>query len=172
MSKLGVVLTNLVNRAEGHRPPCSASTELKSGLKVTAHPTSTGLAVLSLTRTETTPPSQKEAEVCADHLGWTERQIANGHTRLGWPCLLIWRTRPADAPQEPAKEAAPVQTDEVCATCHHGQPDADLITCTLGWEAHERPVSSHPGVPLPLLSPQSGCMARGGRWLHQLGGKS
>lgn len=164
MSKLGVILTQLVNRAERNRPPCSASTELKSGLKVTAHPTSTGLAALSLTRTETTPPSQKEAEVCADYLGWTDRQIANGHTRLGWPCLLIWRMRPA-------KEPAPVQPGEVCATCHHAQPDGELIACQLGWEAHERPVSSHTGVPLPLLSPGCGCMARGGRWLHQLGGK-
>ena len=52
----------------------------------------------------------------------------------------------------------------VCGLCRHGQPDWDLIACNLGWEAHERPVTSHPGLPLPLLSPHCRCMALTNRW--------
>ena len=69
----------------------------------------------------------------------------------------------------------------VCGLCRYGEPDWDLIACTLGWEAHEAlfysapsPAigketawiagSSHTGVPRPLLSPRCRCMALTDRW--------
>ncbi|MFT2721677.1 hypothetical protein ACMT4L_16930 [Deinococcus sp. A31D244] len=66
-----------------------------------------------------------------------------------------------------------------CGTCAHGTPDGVDVACTLGWEAHdalwldpppwapgkwEPTAAGHPGVPLPLLTPDTGCMATGGRW--------
>ncbi|GAA3997264.1 hypothetical protein GCM10022631_04740 [Deinococcus rubellus] len=70
------------------------------------------------------------------------------------------------AGQEVTVNSRLVLQGAVCGLCRHGEPDWDLVTCTLGWEGHERPVSSHPGVPLPLLAPQTHCMALGGnRWL-------
>lgn len=58
--------------------------------------------------------------------------------------------------------ATPTLSGPVCGTCRHAEPDWDLVACTLGWEGHERPISSHSGVPLPLLAPQTRCMALGG----------
>lgn len=63
-----------------------------------------------------------------------------------------------------------------CGTCRHGTPDGSDVACTLGWEAHdalwtslpgrrwEPTTAGHPGVPLPLLTPGTPCMATGGRW--------
>lgn len=58
----------------------------------------------------------------------------------------------------------------------HGTPDGPDVACTLGWEAHDALWQSlpgkrwaessmgHPGTPLPLLTPDTACMATGGRW--------
>ncbi|GAA5514920.1 hypothetical protein Dcar01_03684 [Deinococcus carri] len=67
---------------------------------------------------------------------------------------------------------------EVCGLCRHGEPEWDgMVACTLGWEAHDNVwrelprkqwqavQMGHPGVPLPLLTPNCRCMAVGGRWL-------
>ncbi|WP_293915001.1 hypothetical protein [Deinococcus sp.] len=71
----------------------------------------------------------------------------------------------ADA--DAALSAAPVRSlppRQVCGNCQHGEQDRELIACTLGWAAHEKPVSSHPGVPVPLLAPQTGCMCLKASW--------
>lgn len=90
---------------------------------------------------------------------------------------------------ERAARSAGELRGEACGLCRHGEPEWDgMIACTLGWEAHDglwswqRPekggdsagglpgqwvpsTAAHPGVPRPLLAPQTRCMAVGGRWL-------
>ena len=152
MSKLGLILTNLVTRSQAERPPCPVSTVLKSGLKVAAYQTAQGHPCLSLTRTVTQKPSQKEAEVCADHLGWVNPRIVSSTTRSGLPCLLVW----------PAQEALTVAP--TCGTCDHWTPTSPSMgECQLGWEAHDnlrdskgKPTTAgHAGLPLPEM--QTGC---------------
>lgn len=84
----------------------------------------------------------------------------------------------AQEPASPQPQAKAV-TGQVCGTCRHGTPDLGDVACTLGWEAHEQYwcerektsiTGAHPGVPLPLLAPQTKCMALGGRWLPRVAG--
>lgn len=152
MSKLGFILTDLVTRAEAKRPPCPTSTVLKSGLKIAAYQTAQGHPCLSLTRTASQKPSQKEAEVCADHLGWAGARIVSSSTRAGLPCLLVW-----PAPVTPA----PAPT---CGTCDHWTPTSPSMgECQLGWEAHDnlrdsRGRATHGGHGALLLPEmQAGC---------------
>lgn len=64
----------------------------------------------------------------------------------------------------------------ICSTCQHGTPDGyGMVECQLGWEAHDNlwhqprfkrdpwtpATMGHPGVPLPLLTPETRCMAHG-----------
>ena len=80
----------------------------------------------------------------------------------------------------------PTLTGKVCGTCRHGQPDGLLIACTLGWEFHDPrqakvyntrtrkadldAILPHPGVPVPLLAPQTHCMALHNNWLPKKAG--
>ena len=91
MSKLGFILQNLMAGAQVDHP---ATTRLPSGLSVTARLTREGLRCLSLTRTETQAPSQKEAETCAGHLGWTGARIVTATSRNGRFCLLVFEAWP------------------------------------------------------------------------------
>lgn len=84
-------------------------------------------------------------------------------------------------PRRTARPAPPPTT--ICATCAHGQSDGyGMVECQLGWEAHDNvwgnvregrkwtwiPMAmGHPGVPKPLLAPQTACMVPGGAWKLQ-----
>ena len=109
MSRLGFILQNLM---AGAQVDCPATTRLPSGLNVTARLTREGMRCLSLTRTETQKPSQKEAEVCADHLGWVGARIITATTRSGRPCLLVFESWPAVQPPEPEPTPLPTLTPE------------------------------------------------------------
>ena len=109
MSKLSFTLQNLIAGAQVDHP---ATTRLPSGLNVTARLTREGRRCLSLTRTETQAPSQKEAEVCADHLGWVNARIVTATTRSGKPCLLVFESWPAVQPPAPEPTPPPKLTPE------------------------------------------------------------
>lgn len=162
MSKLGFILQHLVDGAQVDRP---ATTRLPSGLNVTARLTREGLRCLSLTRTETQKPSEKEAQVCADHLGWKEVQIVSSTTRTGKPCLLVW-------PNEKKKTAA--SASPTCGSCDHWTPTSPSMgECQLGWEAHDnlrdskgKPTTGgHGGLPLPETQAGCSCAATVGNQL-------
>lgn len=117
MSKLGAILAALVAQTEGNHPPCPASTTLKSGLRATAAVRSTDQqTVLLLSRTPSTPPSHKEAEVCADHLGWAHPVITSYTSRGGKPCLMV--VRGGDQPETSTQQSAGTCTHQFEMTAH------------------------------------------------------
>ncbi|MVN86873.1 hypothetical protein GO986_08860 [Deinococcus sp. HMF7620] len=90
----------------------------------------------------------------------------------------------APAVASPAPAAAAPLIGQVCGTCRHGRPDGCDVACTLGWAAHdglwldpppwapgkwEPAEMGHGGLPLPLLTPRTRCMATGDRWLPRTG---
>lgn len=108
---------------------------------------------------------------------WTLEPDALANVRAHWKATTAPAT--AETHPDPAPLPAATLTGQVCATCGHGSPDGyGMVECQLGWEAHDnlyrepyRPeqrwepaTMGHPGVPLPLLAPQTKCMAVGGRW--------
>lgn len=121
-------------------------------------------------------PSRKECEIVARDAGFTH------------PSYRMWRCQESDEAfllterqAEAAPSAAPELRGEVCGLCRHGErADCGMVACALGWEAHDNlwslevtkkgkrwvpALMGHPGVPVPLLAPQTRCMAAGGRWL-------
>lgn len=120
-------------------------------------------------------PGRKECEIVARDAGFTH------------PAYRMWRCQESDeafllTERPPAAHpAAPELRGEVCGLCRHGErAGCGMVACELGWEAHDglwsQEVSKkgkrwvpalmgHPGVPVPLLAPQTRCMAVGGRWL-------
>ncbi len=73
---LAEILAGLLERAQHLKPGQHVDTRLGSGLKViVGRAASTGRRVISLSRTSSTAPSRKEAEVVAAHAGWTGAEI-------------------------------------------------------------------------------------------------
>ena len=91
MSRLGHLLTRLLSEAASDPTGKAASFTLGSGLRVTAFYLSDASPAVMLTRTPTVPPSRREAQTCANHLGWDGALISTRRTRRGWPCLVVWR---------------------------------------------------------------------------------
>ncbi|WP_415788355.1 hypothetical protein [Deinococcus saxicola] len=92
MSRLTIILTDLITRAQsGHPVPF---TKLASGLRVAVRCLPGGGRQMSLTRTASQKPSVKEAEVCRDHAAWPLASIEEARTVSGLPCLLITEARP------------------------------------------------------------------------------
>ncbi|MDO4246854.1 MAG: hypothetical protein Q4C89_12590 [Deinococcus sp.] len=132
-------------------------------------------------------PSRKECEVIARDAGFQNPKYQTWKCKEADEAFLLTEGPQILTPLVPvlAPAAAPVAVrearegselrGEVCGLCRHGQRDEyGLIACTLGWEAHDGlwseikktwAVMGHPGVPVPLLSPQCRCMAVGGRWV-------
>lgn len=89
-AKLASRLRGLVRVVREKGAPKAIS--LERGLKVAARivSDSTGDFVqLSLTRDKTTAPSQADAQIVIDCLGWANAYTEETTTRAGLPCLLI-----------------------------------------------------------------------------------
>lgn len=120
-------------------------------------------------------PSRKECEVVARDAGFTHPNYRTWRCRESEEAFLLTERPPAAPP------AAPELRGQVCGLCRYGERSGcGMVACALGWEAHDglwsQEVSKkgkrwvpalmgHHGVPVPLLAPQTRCMAVGGRWL-------
>lgn len=124
-------------------------------------------------------PSRKECEIVARDAGFTHPSYRMWRCQESEEAFLLTE-RPAVAAVAPEPRGEELR-GEVCGLCRHGErADCGMVACALGWEAHDNlwslevtkkgkrwvpALMGHPGVPVPLLAPQTRCMAVGGRWL-------